>query len=384
MIKKFEEYISEGFWKDSIRRAAQNSLRIEDVFSNTNVDSLEQGSFTLRSSQGWHKGFFAENDIYYPSGEKKERLFTEKDMKRIVDYVKKDKWRLPTYDDIKDMLFNGDELNYAEFSFSVKYFNQGGGVITITRQSGVKFPKLRIPFGKIDNLPIEYWLADGYMTIGLKYINNRVKRRRSHRVEIKLYKEHTNTPKRIRLYKGWKEVSEGFWKDSIRRSQSGEKRIEDLTEFDKYFKNIEWVDMGHNKVLFAKYDFNYGAKTADDLLSCAEIDKIYKSLPDDVEIMNASQLNWLKICDSKLDDVDDDHSVLKTYAEFSKDWIEFEDDAYYYLQMNKYNKDEHKQIYIGLPSGFNLLRKNVSDPNDPKYEQEFNKKWCFIKLVKKK
>ena len=32
MIKKFEEYISEGFWKDGIKRAKSNTKRIENSY----------------------------------------------------------------------------------------------------------------------------------------------------------------------------------------------------------------------------------------------------------------------------------------------------------------------------------------------------------------
>ena len=37
MIKKFEEYISEGFWKDSIKRTKSNKKRLEDM---TMIDKL--------------------------------------------------------------------------------------------------------------------------------------------------------------------------------------------------------------------------------------------------------------------------------------------------------------------------------------------------------
>ena len=37
MIKKFEEYISEGFWKDGIKRAKSDDVRIEDKFNEDDV-----------------------------------------------------------------------------------------------------------------------------------------------------------------------------------------------------------------------------------------------------------------------------------------------------------------------------------------------------------
>lgn len=42
-------------------------------------------------------------------------------------------------------------------------------------------------------------------------------------------------------------LTEEYFKD--------EKRSEDMTEFDKYLDEVEWVDLGHPKYLFAKKDF---------------------------------------------------------------------------------------------------------------------------------
>ena len=74
---------------------------------------------------------------------------------------------------------------------------------------------------------------------------------------------------------------EGLWAKGIERSKTGEERLGDVTDFDRYIKTINWVDMGHPKYLFAEMDFEERG------LSINEVEEITKKLPKGVEIMNS-------------------------------------------------------------------------------------------------
>lgn len=210
MIKTFKEYINEGLWKDGVIRASQNKLRKEGIF-NTNIDSLIPSNFSFSGGGHYSIGRFAETDIYFPSDRNKEILFTEEDVKIITDHVKNDKWRLPTYDEIKHTLFlNDDLMNYVDFLYTVKRYDKNDYVACIVYLDGTGCSEIRMPFTNSTKLPIEYWLEDGYMEVILENENGELKVLNEEGFEtyieviIKIHKEHTDTPKRVRLIKTWR------------------------------------------------------------------------------------------------------------------------------------------------------------------------------------
>ena len=89
------------------------------------------------------------------------------------------------------------------------------------------------------------------------------------------------------------QINEGLWSKGIERSRSGEKRTEDITPFDKYIPQINWVDLGHPDILFAELDFSVLTENNDDLLSINDIKQIIKTLPKDISIMTSDHYNWL-------------------------------------------------------------------------------------------
>ena len=82
------------------------------------------------------------------------------------------------------------------------------------------------------------------------------------------------------------EINEGFWKDGIKRAKSNEKRIEDITEFDKYIETIEWVDMGDSEYLYAKFDY-------DEMFSMEDLSKL--KLPEGISIATTEEINIVRI-----------------------------------------------------------------------------------------
>ena len=97
-------------------------------------------------------------------------------------------------------------------------------------------------------------------------------------------------------------INEGLWSSGMKRAENDDKRQEDIVhpDFDKYFKNIEWVDMGDDMpYLFAKYD--YPANDDDEMLNLKDVIDIAFSLPDDIKIMNKDDLNFLnKTCETEI------------------------------------------------------------------------------------
>ena len=88
-------------------------------------------------------------------------------------------------------------------------------------------------------------------------------------------------------------INEGLWSSGMKRAENNEKREEDASDLKVYFKNIEWVDLGHPDILFAKSDFPDEPQDQEDLLSTNDIDEFIKELPDDVNILSYRELKWL-------------------------------------------------------------------------------------------
>ena len=89
-------------------------------------------------------------------------------------------------------------------------------------------------------------------------------------------------------------IEEGFLSKTISRSKSGEKRLGDITEFDKYLKTVEWVDIGHPKYLFAKYD-------CEKYFDVKDIENIINELPKNIKIAGKKEFDYLTKCDCTID-----------------------------------------------------------------------------------
>ena len=90
-------------------------------------------------------------------------------------------------------------------------------------------------------------------------------------------------------------IEEGFMTRSLNRSKSDStKRLQNKTPIDDYIKTIEWVDLGHDDLLFAKLDYGYDKFHDYELLSIEDINKIMSNLPSDVSVMNNENFSWLK------------------------------------------------------------------------------------------
>ena len=80
------------------------------------------------------------------------------------------------------------------------------------------------------------------------------------------------------------QIEEGLWNKGLNRTKSGEKRLGDITELDKYIDNVTWVDLGHKEYLFAKLEYNE-LFTVEDILNM--------SFPKDIKFMDYDLFNWI-------------------------------------------------------------------------------------------
>lgn len=177
----------------------------------------------------------------------------------------------------------------------------------------------------------------------------------------------------------------GMWKSGIDRVKSGDKRLEEMTPFERYFKDIEWVDMGNPDVLYALNDFplNY-ENSFSELLSIDEINNI--KLPDDVSIITKANIKWLKDnCDVGLTKFG--QKMVGCMSKINGRQIFFnlyntdEDPiAIYFL---KHMSDEARIMLTKVgPNNFPSYLGTVTEV--PVYTQKFDEKKYTIKLVKEK
>lgn len=174
-------------------------------------------------------------------------------------------------------------------------------------------------------------------------------------------------------------ISEGFWKDGIKRAKSNTKRLEDKSEFDRYIETIEWVDMGHPNCLYAKYDFGtYDDFFKEEKFSLIEVLNIQKSLPEGITTMNIDELLEIKYnCY-----LSSSHSNLcaATHKKSDNEIYFASVKEIYFLKIKPkedyvFNeKDEKVEVIEGIgPS--KVIQTNDRNPNDKLYR---------IKLVKRK
>lgn len=92
MIKKFQEYISEGFWKPAIQRVSSGEKREEDKIR-TNIKDMSPIDIGMR---------FQIADIDLEVGE--EDHFTWSEVFKMYDQILETGWRLPTYEEMERIL----------------------------------------------------------------------------------------------------------------------------------------------------------------------------------------------------------------------------------------------------------------------------------------
>lgn len=178
-----------------------------------------------------------------------------------------------------------------------------------------------------------------------------------------------------------------MWKSAIKRSKSGEKRIEDTTPFERYFKHIEWVDLGNPDVLYALNDFPLDyEKYSMELLSINDIKEIQNTLPEGVTIITKANIKWLKDnCKVGLtkfgtqmigcmSEINNYQIFFNTYEENNERF------AIYFL---KHMEDENRIMITEVgPKKFPSYLGTVIEV--PNYTQKFDEKKYTIKLVKEK
>ena len=94
------------------------------------------------------------------------------------------------------------------------------------------------------------------------------------------------------------------------------KELEDITDINEYIDTVEWVDMGHPKYLFAKYD-------CEKYFDINDIKKIIEILPQNIKIAGKREFDFLtKECDCTIDkDPETNRCTFKYSSPNQKDMV---------------------------------------------------------------
>ena len=201
----------------------------------------------------------------------------------------------------------------------------------------------------------------------------------------------------------------GLWSNGMKRSESGEKRLENMTPFERYLKDVEWVDLGHD-VLYARFDYPLDYLTNEEsLMSVEDIKEILDVLPEDISIMNKNHVKFLQDnCKITLyQDVDEKirdlyTSILcvnpqtKEYISFNLDMCSPKQNTTYFLKEvdAPETNDQIKSLYFRYidmievteigPKKFPSYLGTVKRAHVPKTQSEAEIKKYMIKVVKLK
>ena len=133
-----------------------------------------------------------------------------------------------------------------------------------------------------------------------------------------------------------------LWSKGLERAQSGDKRLENKSPFERYLDEVEWVDLGHD-VLYARNDYPLDYRTNEgSLISLDDIEGIVHELPENISIMNKNHIKWLQDnCKIVLyQDIDDKIRDLVTsiccVSPYTKDFVNFNLDMFAKKQLTKY------------------------------------------------
>ena len=183
-------------------------------------------------------------------------------------------------------------------------------------------------------------------------------------------------------------INEGLWSKGIERSKTGKAREGDIPEVIRQLKDIEWVDLGHKKYLFAKTSFPDEPKNLQELLSAYDIGEILKFLPEDIDVLSNKEVRWLR-----------DNTIINRYSypdsngrglvfSTKKQSMYMNGNVYYFLKhftTDKATIEKHADIYVvpfvSSSTPFTSYRATVGPGND---ENENYKKCYCLKLVKLK
>ena len=344
-----EKKLNEGLWSKGIERSKTGEERLGDVID-SNVKELKPVDL----------GFdflFADQNLIIEGNDR----FTYADLKPYLEYIHKHGWRLMT----KDEAIEASELTpkHGDILFS-PYVGKYLGKSALGIKASLGDETLWLPF--IISQPYTDYLIDGeekghelcwriskyskeshgrFQSCGVGYVHNK------------------RTPV-VRLVKD-KPMNEGLWSKGIERSKTDIKRQEDISQFDLYLKNVEWVDMGHPDYLYAKYD--YPTINDEDELTLQEIkETILPSLPDDMKFMGHDELDFLnRHCDNLVymnEDCEAYQTRKKINGEHNK--IQLHRFLHYVVEFKPYHVTyiQSKQIYAPEKRGtFKLLKKKKRD-----------------------
>lgn len=153
----------------------------------------------------------------------------------------------------------------------------------------------------------------------------------------------------------------GLLNKTLKRVRTGDTQIENKTPFDFYLSNVEWVDLGHPDVLFARYDYPLNYRTSDfEMLSLDDIRDIQQKLSQDIFIMNKQHIKWLKdYCRVIIDHSDKrGNRFIRCQSSLIGD-----SDAHVMFDLFDNPKDDRTVYVVGLPNDKNMTQVNQISTN---------------------
>ena len=198
MIKKFEEYISEGFWKDGIKRAKDNIERIEDkldsnIYDLNGIDMSPDIPFLV-----------ADDDLELDGC----RRWLYDEIFPYENQFKKLGWRIPTVDEMLKYFLDedGKKLNGEQFKILFEYAEGNNIKFDVIIKSKTNRGKLLFKYDGEGNLYLNrryYWLRNEEEYTGQLSItpSDRITKSVYYAIHCEGCPRHGNVYRRIRLVK---------------------------------------------------------------------------------------------------------------------------------------------------------------------------------------
>ena len=311
MIKKFNEFIEEGFLSKTISRSKFGKVRLEDkITSKEQLRDVIEERLKLNENADFSDLDVSEiTDMSYLFDRLSPKninisnwdVSNVKNMKCMFNHCFKfnadlSKWDVSNVENMWNMFSTCEQFNSDLSKWNVSKVKDMCNMFHFCTKLNCDLSNWDV--SNVKRFGDMFWGCESLNTDLSKWNVSKAKVN-SKRVRFKFNNMFFNC-KNLQIPTWYKIIEEGFLSKTINRSKSDNFRIEDDTvvnRFLRYTKTIEWVDMGNSLVLFAKQDF-------DEPLSINNILDIIHELPNDIETLNSSISTYLHKLDmNKKDDV---------------------------------------------------------------------------------
>lgn len=239
IVKKFKEFINEGFLSKTLNRAKTGVERKEDQLPPNNLKDLKE--VDLHPSLPF---VFADEDLEFNGSNK----LTGDDVYTYIDKIEESGWRLPSRDDMQELckVMDSNDVHVIGGGFDDLIITCLKKIITYSWRYGYvirNYPKSKREMMKKP----QFERTPEYVCIKCN--------------DNSSYFSFFSTiddvyPKHVKLIKD-KKVNEGFLSKTLNRAKTGEERKED--KINSNIDELKTIDLGY--VQFADVDIEIEGKT---------------------------------------------------------------------------------------------------------------------------